>query len=96
MKRTEAKRVDQIIKEAIDAAGQTDTFDEYRLCYMWPEIAGPWINSQTTRRYVENGILHIYIASAPLRSELGFALERLTDALNQAVGRKVITGICLH
>ena len=96
MKRTEAKRVDQIIREAVEAAGQADTYDEYRLCYLWPEIAGPWINSQTTRRYVENGILHVYIASAPLRSELSFALERLTEALNQAVGRPIITGIQLH
>lgn len=96
MKKTEAKRVDQIIREAIEASGNSRTFDEHRLCYLWSEVVGPWINSQTTRRYVENGCLHVYIASASLKSELQFSLDNLRDALNRAVGSEIITSIMLH
>lgn len=96
MKPTEARQVGQIISEAIEATGQTATYERYRICYLWPEVVGPWINSQTTRRYVEGDKLHVYIASAPLRSELSFSLERLTDALNKAIGHEVIKGIVLH
>ena len=49
MKKTEAKRVDSIIREAIEASGQLRTFDEQRICYLWSEVVGPWINSQTAQ-----------------------------------------------
>ena len=96
MKKTEPIRVDRIIRQAIEATGQARTFDEQRLCYLWAEVVGPWINSQTTRRYVEGGRLHVYIASASLKSELQFALPGLTEALNRATGAEIITGIVLH
>lgn len=96
MKKTEAKRVDEIIREAIEATGKARTFDEQRLCYLWTDVVGPWINSQTTRRYIEGGKLHVYIASASLKSELQFSLASLTEALNRAVGDEIIDGIILH
>ena len=96
MKKGEAIRVDGIIREAMESAGLARTFDEQRLSYLWPEVVGPWIASQTTRRYVEGGRLHVYIASASLRSELQFGLQQLTKALNEAVGGEIISGIDLH
>ncbi|MDE5642486.1 MAG: DUF721 domain-containing protein [Muribaculaceae bacterium] len=96
MKKTEPKRVDMIIREAIEATGKARVFDEQRLCYLWADVVGPWINAMTTRRYVEGGRLHVYIASASLKSELQFSLQQLTDALNRAVGDRIIEGIELH
>ncbi len=96
MKKTEAKRVDSIIREAIEASGQLRTFDEQRICYLWSEVVGPWINSQTAWRYVEDGKLHVFIISASLKSELQFSLPQLTQALNRAAGAEIISGIILH
>lgn len=96
MKKTEARRVDEIFREAIEATGNLQTFEQQRLCYIWAEVTGPWINSQTTRRYIDGRKLHVYIASASLKSELQFSLAELTQALNRAVGADVIDGIILH
>lgn len=96
MKKTEAKRVDQIFREAIEATGNLETFERQRLCYVWAEVTGPWINSHTTRRYIEGRTLHVFITSASLKSELLFSQSSLVQALNRAAGADVIDNIVLH
>lgn len=96
MKRSEAKTVGQIFEEAMSEAGMSKVFDQQQASYLWPEIVGPTINRCTTRRYVENGVLHVYISSAPLRSELSFLKDELVRHINEAVGSDVINSIIIH
>lgn len=96
MKRTEAKCIKDIIDAAINDSGIASTFDEQKLCYLWPEVMGQSINRYTTRRYVENGVLHVYLSSAALKNELQFHRTRLVEELNKAAGRNVITNIIFH
>ena len=96
MKRTDPKSVNQIIDEYLSHEGLTTTVDEQRAAYLWPEVVGHVINSYTTRRYVDKGVLHVYISSAPLKQELSFCRERLTADINAAIGRPVLTGIVIH
>ena len=96
MKRTEAKCIKDIIDAAINDSGISTSFDEQKLCYLWPEVMGQSINRYTTRRYVENGVLHVYLSSAPLKNELQFHRTRLVEELNKAAGRNVITNIIFH
>lgn len=96
MKRTEPKTFAQIFDENMELAGATDTMAQHRACYLWPEIVGPGVNRYTYRRYVENGVLHVYISSAPLKNELSFLRERLLGQINSAVGMQAITDIIFH
>lgn len=96
MKRTEAKCIKDIIDAAINESGLESTFDEQKLCYLWPEVVGQSINRYTTRRYVENGVLHVYLSSAALKNELQFHRGRLMESLNKMVGSNVITNIVIH
>ncbi|MBR5332491.1 MAG: DUF721 domain-containing protein [Muribaculaceae bacterium] len=96
MKRTEAKCIKDIIDAAINDSGISTSFDEQKLCYLWPEVMGQSINRYTTRRYVENGVLHVYLSSAALKNELQFHRTRLVEELNKAAGRNVITNIIFH
>lgn len=96
MKRSEAQSIKDIIDVALTQSGISSTIDEQKLCYLWPEIVGQSINRYTTRRYVENGILHVYISSAALKNELQFHRTRLMDELNRATGKNVITNIVIH
>ena len=95
-KKTEAKRLGDIINEMIAASGHADTYDEQRLCYLWTEVVGPTINRYTTRRYVDHGTLHVYLSSASLKNELSYLTETLADKLNEATGRHVIDRIEIH
>jgi hypothetical protein len=96
MKRTEPKSIHSIIDDVLRQASLTDTFREQQACYLWPEIVGPGVNRYTTRRYVDHGKLHVYISSAPLKSELQFMKAHIARQLNAAVGAEAITEVVIH
>lgn len=96
MKRNEAKTVGEIFDEAMSQAGVTEIYDEQRASYLWPEVVGPTVNRFTTRRYVERGVLHVFISSASLKSELSFLTATLVSRINEAVGKNVIRSIVIH
>lgn len=96
MKKTEALRVDTIIRQAIAACGATETYHQQQACFLWPEIVGPAINRCTTRRWVDRDVLHVCINSASLKHELGFVAGQIIERLNGAVGSNVISKIVFH
>lgn len=96
MKRSEPKTFGEIFSEAMAQAGMSEVYDEQRASFLWPDIVGATVNRMTTRRYVEKGVLHVYISSASLRSELSFLTETLTRRINETVGRNVISKIIIH
>ena len=96
MKRTEPKSVTEIIRESMDRAGLSDSMAQQQACYVWPEIVGPGVNRYTFRRYVEKGVLHVYLSSAVLKQELAFHRSHLVEQINKAVGSEAITSIEFH
>lgn len=96
MKRTEPKLFSEIFNDAMASVGAADAMVQHRACYMWPEIVGPGVNRYTFRRYVENGVLHVYISSASLKNELSFMRQSLLERLNDAVGSNAISEIVFH
>lgn len=96
MKRTDPKHIAGIIDEAINRAGLTESLNGQRAAAAWIDVVGPGINRYTTRRYVDHGVLHVYLTSAPLKNELSFNRDRLISAINRAVGAEVITDVQFH
>ncbi len=96
MKRQDPKLIGEIIDTALHESNSSAVFNEQKACYLWPEIVGPGINRYTTRRFVESGVLHVFISSASLKNELQFMRSRLVDQLNKAVGHDVINTIIIH
>lgn len=96
MKRTEAQSIGEIFDEVLRQNNLDDTFNEQKACFLWPEVVGPQINRRTTRRFVDHGVMHVYISSAPLKSELEFLKPRIIQLLNNAVGAPVIKALMIH
>lgn len=96
MKRTDPQPIGKVVEQMLRQNGISDLFNEQRLCYMWAEIVGPGINRLTSRRFVDNGVLHVYLTSAVLKNELSFQRTRLVEALNAAVGTEVIHDVKFH
>lgn len=96
MKRTYPKHIKSIIDEAMERAGLTDTLNEQRAAAVWVDVVGPAINRYTSRRYVDSGVMHVYLTSAPLKNELSFNRARLIEAINRAVGADVVKEIQFH
>lgn len=96
MKRTYPKHIAAIIDEAMDRVGLTDSLNEQRAAAAWVDVVGPSINRYTTRRYVDHGVMHVYMTSAPLKNELGFVRGRLIEAINRQVGVETVKEIVFH
>lgn len=96
MKRTDPMSIRQIIDMAIDRSSSKTEMLEHKASYMWPEIVGQGINRHTMRRYVAKGILHVYIDSAPLKTELEFRKTAIITAINDALGCETLTGLAIH
>lgn len=96
MKRTYPKHIAEIIEESIAKAGLTESLNEQRAAAAWIDVVGPAINGYTTRRYVDHGVLHVYISSAPLKNELSFNRDRIISAINRIVGAEVINDVRFH
>lgn len=97
MKRTEAKRVGEIIDTLmLEESGNRDEVLGRRASFLWEEIVGAGVNRYTTKRYVKNGVLHVYLTSAVLKNELSFHRATLVKQINDAVGETVLTAIEFH
>ncbi|MDO4319810.1 MAG: DUF721 domain-containing protein [Bacteroidales bacterium] len=96
MKKTEARRVGDIISDIIDSGGSQPEFDRQKACYLWSELLGHDINRATVRRYIDGDVMHVYMTSAALKSELSFMTDALVARINDAVGTPVIKKIVLH
>ncbi|WP_234735551.1 DUF721 domain-containing protein [Tellurirhabdus bombi] len=68
-------------------------FDETYLEAFWEKMMGKAIASRTNRLYVKNRILHIEISSAPLRSELVIAKQKMIQLINKEMGTDVIEDV---
>lgn len=96
MKRTEPRTIGSIINEVLANTGMTSTFNEQKACHAWPDVAGPIIDRHTSKRYVDHGILHVYLTSAALKQELTFHRAKLVERINALVGAPVLTDIRFH
>lgn len=96
MKRTEPMSVRQIIDQIMDTSARRDEMLAIRATYLWAEIVGPGVNHFTSRRFVKDGILHVYITSGPIKNDLAFRRAALMDEINRTLGRPVIREIRFH
>lgn len=96
MQRTYPRLISEIIEDALKAEGVSTTFKEQQACHLWPEIVGQGINRYTSRRYIDRGVMHVYLTSAALKQELAFHRARLVEQINERVGAHVVDEIVFH
>lgn len=93
MKRTEPKKIGDILNEVLSEQNLDNKLLELQILDLWPKIVGPMINRRTIERKINNGILYLRIASAPIRQELSLNRTNLIATLNKAVGKDVLNEI---
>ena len=67
-----------------------------RAASLWADVVGPGVNRYTVRRYVADGVLHVYLSSGPLKSELSFRRDAIARSINDILGREIIKSIRFH
>ncbi len=96
MKKYEAMSVADIIQQAISSTGNRDEYHKQQVCFLWGEVVGPYINKFTMRRFISGTVMHVYLSSAILKSELSFQKQALVQKLNSLAGKEVITDLFIH
>ncbi len=69
---------------------------EVGLINSWEEIAGKAIAKRTSRVYLKDGKLIIYLTSPVVRNELIMARESLRERLNEQAGEELVKEVILR
>ncbi|MBP5497971.1 MAG: DUF721 domain-containing protein [Muribaculaceae bacterium] len=93
MKRTHPQTVAEIISNLLKKENLQSQWDEHRALDIWPEIVGPGINRYTTHRTIRNGVITVWLSSAPLRNEMMLSRSLLIKKINEQLGQPVINEI---
>lgn len=97
MRRSVPKSIGQIIDETIPRIKMMEEMKRHRVEALWPDIAGKGIAGYTHGIKMQpDGTLHVYLTSASLKEELGYAVDSLKARINQAVGEDIVTNIAIH
>lgn len=96
MKKTYPRAIGDIISDMIDRTGLRPDMRRHTAEMLWPQIVGRHIASYTRSVRMENNTLHVWLTSAALKEELGYARENLRDRLNEALGEELVLNIAIH
>lgn len=90
MEKHEAQSVGEILRQALEESMGASRLDEFNAVNAWPRIIGPKIASQTSRPYINKGIMTIRVESAPLRHELNMMRSEIANAINREIGKDIV------
>lgn len=96
MKRTEPISIKQLIDKVMLESDTREAMMQQRASYLWTEVVGSGVNMFTFRRYVDKGVLHVYITSASLKNDLGFLRQNILKEINSRLGAEVLSDIVIH
>lgn len=63
---------------------------EARVAEVWPELVGQAVAAHTTSISVEKGVMYVRLSSSVARNAIFMRREELKDAVNAAVGTRVV------
>lgn len=90
MKRLEPESIGDVLRHTLQQQGMTDRLHEAKAVAAWPSVVGEKIASFCGRPYVCNGLMTVYVRSAPLRQELTMSKSILMRLLNEAAGHEAV------
>lgn len=96
MQRTRPEQIGKLIEKMISDYNLDKPATAHKASWLWSQVVGPGVNSYTTKRYVVDGVLHVWISSAPLKQELTFQRQRIIEAINERLQRDYLTDLRIH
>ena len=68
-------------------------YDTVRIEKIWKNHMGPTIAGYTSKLYFKDGLLKIYLTSAPLKKELLMGKDKIINIINSEVGEELVTAV---
>jgi hypothetical protein len=95
MRRSKTVSLAEAIEDYIKEMKLGDKLKEISILDSWENMVGKAISSRTSRIYIKEGILYVFLKSSIVRNELMMIREALREKLNQKAGSEVIKEIVL-
>jgi predicted nucleic acid-binding Zn ribbon protein len=96
MRRSKTISLAEAINDYIKEMNLGGKLNEIAVINSWEEIVGKAISSRTTKIYIKDGTLFVYLNSSVVRNELLMLRETLRTKLNEKAGSEVIKEIVLR
>lgn len=73
----------KIIEDMFKERKLENKYLETRVPIIWESAVGKYIADRTTKMYVRNGTLCVYLSSAPLKQEMMHNKQKVVDLVNE-------------
>ena len=90
-KNTESLR--DVLRQVLREQNLDVKLDDKHIIEAWPVVLGQNISEYTTELSVKNRTLYVSLSSAVLRHDLFLSRHEIKTALNQHIGKEVVTAI---
>jgi predicted nucleic acid-binding Zn ribbon protein len=96
VKRDNDQSLGDAIRQFLRTYHLEDKMNETRLIRSWGKVVGKMVDTHTKGLQIRNKVLYVKLDSPALRTELGYAREKLITALNKEAGEVVIAEIVFN
>ena len=94
-RKSEPSAIGDAVKDMLKAFRIEDKFDETNLINQWEKVMGPPIAKRTTKIYISNKKLYVYLNSAPLKHELNMSRDKILVLLTKEFGKPIVNEVVI-
>ena len=88
------RNIKEVLSDMIDSNKKLQKgYDTVRIEEAWQQEMGKMICSYTQKLRYKDGVLTVYLLSAPLRNELSMSKEKVINLINKACNGDVVKSI---
>ena len=96
MERSNTQKIGEVIRAYLKESGLEKPLKERELVQSWESLLGKSVARATTRIYLKDGKLVVYLNSSVVRNELFMLQEEIRRKLNEAAGEEMVRTILLR
>ncbi len=95
MERSNTQNIREIIRAYLKESGLEKPLKERQLIQSWESLLGKSVARATTKIYIKDKKLFVYLRSSVIRNELFMLQEEILKKLNEAAGEELVKEIIL-
>lgn len=96
MRRTQTRRIGDILEEFFKRPYVARKIAEGKLPEFWREIVGEHVANLTHDVRLERGILYISVSSSVVRNDLFYRRDQLAQLINQRAGVQLVNAVIIR
>jgi predicted nucleic acid-binding Zn ribbon protein len=95
MERSNTQNIGDVIRAYLKESGLDKPLKERQLVQSWESLLGKSVARATTRIFIKDGKLVVYLNSSVVRNELFMLQEEIRKKFNEAAGEEMVREIIL-